>query len=170
MSFSRYRTADFGRSKAGLATVGYTLQGGTRTAAGVAQVGTATGIYGATITFPDGYTGYILWDSGETTPVYVAGAINPGSDEYEDAKVSSASGSTTGGGVVQLDLTQPLADVKTGTVGGALHGAWASAFGMVSIDIAGKLLRMFGFNSQTTPLVTFDLDSSSRPTQRTPRP
>lgn len=167
MSYQRFRTADFGRSKAGLATVGYTLQGGSRIEAGVAEVGTSTGIYGATITFPDSFTGWILWDSGEATPVYVAGAINPGSDEYEDAKVSSQSSSV--GGIVQLDLTQALTDVKTATVGGALHGAWSNAFGKVSIDIAGRLLRMFGFASQTTPLVTFDLDSSSSPTQRTPR-
>jgi polygalacturonase len=74
MSYDQYRVADFGASKAGLLTVGYTLDAG-RITAGIEEV--APGAYGATVTIEDDYAGPIVWDSGEGTPAYVAGAINP---------------------------------------------------------------------------------------------
>lgn len=76
MSISLVKNVNFGRSKRGLATVGYTLinsSGGVaavRTTAGVYEVGTLTGIYAALILFPTGFVGSILWDTGEASPAY----------------------------------------------------------------------------------------------------
>lgn len=71
-----YLTAAFGSSKSGLATVGYRLHNadgtasGSRITAGVAHLGSGT--YGAQVTVPDSFTGYIRWDTGEATPLYAA--------------------------------------------------------------------------------------------------
>lgn len=76
MSISLVKNVNFGRGKKGLATVGYTLinsSGGVaapRTTVGVYEVGTLTGIYAALITFPTGFVGSILWDTGGASPVY----------------------------------------------------------------------------------------------------
>lgn len=65
--------ADFGTTKAGLATVGYTLKdtaGGdvvARTTTGVADLG--NGAYGVAVDLPKEATS-IKWDTGEVTPVY----------------------------------------------------------------------------------------------------
>jgi len=69
------RIVNFGSSKGGLATIGYTIYGangvaiGSRITSGVVEVGTSTGIYAANITMP-GYDAIILWDTGEATPRY----------------------------------------------------------------------------------------------------
>jgi hypothetical protein len=78
MSHTLYKTVNFGPGRGGLSTVGYTLTGGSRITAGVAEVGTATGIYGATVTFADGFAGAILWDTGQGgSTVYAAEEVNP---------------------------------------------------------------------------------------------
>jgi hypothetical protein len=69
------------------------------------------------------------------------------------------------GAVVTLDLTQPLTNVTTSTVGGALHGGWAVAFGNMIRDATAKTLRLFGIND--TAIRTFDLDDGTNPTTRT---
>ena len=81
MSLTLVKIANFGKSKGGLADVGYVTYtaGGTASArtGSVSEIGTNTGIYGCNITFADGWKGTILWDSGEGTPVYAA-------EEYQD--------------------------------------------------------------------------------------
>lgn len=78
MSYSVFKAVDFGPAKGGLSSIGYTLTGGSRVTIGVAEVGTATGIYGATVTFADAFSGSILWDTGEgASTVFAAEAINP---------------------------------------------------------------------------------------------
>lgn len=89
MSYQRYKTVVFGRSKTGLATVGYTVQGGSRIQTGVSEVKPGTGIYAAIVTFPSNYQGPLVWDTGEATPAYAVEEINPGSDEYLDSAVST---------------------------------------------------------------------------------
>ena len=69
-------------------------------------------------------------------------------------------------GIVTLDLTQPLANVKTGTTGGAFHGAWAMAWGNTVRDSTNKILKVFGFASTTTPIATFSIDDGNAPTQK----
>lgn len=77
MSYVLYKAVDFGPAKTGLSTVGYTLAGGARVTAGVAEVGVATGVYAALVTFADTFKGSLLWDSGEVSPVFAAEEINP---------------------------------------------------------------------------------------------
>jgi hypothetical protein len=77
MAYTLYKTVNFGPGKAGLSSVGYTLTGGSRITAGVAEVGTATGIYAATVTFTDAFAGAILWDTGEGgSTAYAAEEVN----------------------------------------------------------------------------------------------
>lgn len=83
MSISLVKNVNFGQSKKGLATVGYTLintVGGValpRTTVGVYEVGTLTGIYAALIAFPSGFKGSILWDTGGVSPVYATEDYSP---------------------------------------------------------------------------------------------
>jgi hypothetical protein len=71
MPNTRVKTANFGITKAGLGTVGYTLfdvngvEVSSRSSVGVYEVGLQTGIYGANISFPDQFNGTILWDTGQ---------------------------------------------------------------------------------------------------------
>lgn len=68
-----------------------------------------------------------------------------------------------------IDLAQPLVDVKTTTVGGALNAAWATGWGKVLIDVVGKLLKVWGAgNVSPSPTATFTLDNAASPTSRTP--
>lgn len=83
MSISLVKNVNFGRSFRGLTTVGYTLinsVGGVaaaRSGAGVYEVGTLTGIYGARITFPTEFHGSVLWDTGGDNPKYASEEYSP---------------------------------------------------------------------------------------------
>lgn len=83
MAITLVKNVNFGRSLRGLATVGYTLinsVGGIaspRTATGVYEVGTLTGIYASQITFPTGFHGSILWDTGGDNPRYASEEYSP---------------------------------------------------------------------------------------------
>ncbi len=70
---------------------------------------------------------------------------------------------------VPVDLTQSLTDVKTATVAGALHAAWTWAFGKIVEDEDALTLKLYGYNSQSVPLITHDLDSAANPSTRTPQ-
>ena len=48
-----------------------------RTESGVYEVGTLTGIYAAQITFPSGFHGSILWDTGGGNPKYASENYSP---------------------------------------------------------------------------------------------
>lgn len=67
-------SVNFLRSRAGLATVGYTLLDQNlsvfqaRTTIGVTEIvlgSVHTGLYTAQLTFANGFTGYIVWDTGQ---------------------------------------------------------------------------------------------------------
>lgn len=83
MAIALVKNVNFGRSLRGLATVGYTLinsVGGVaapRTSVGVYEVGTLTGIYAARVTFPTGFHGSILWDTGGADPRYASEECSP---------------------------------------------------------------------------------------------
>jgi hypothetical protein len=71
--------ADFGTAYASLATVGYTLFNGdgstfqARTTTGVTELVAGTGKYRAELAanvFTAAFDGYVVWDTGGTTPVY----------------------------------------------------------------------------------------------------
>lgn len=72
----RLLAANFGPARAGLTTVGYTLLNPddtvyqARTTTGVLELGTTTGCYGVSVSLPVAWTGFVLWDSGQTVPAY----------------------------------------------------------------------------------------------------
>ncbi|MFO0960857.1 MAG: hypothetical protein U0800_26035 [Isosphaeraceae bacterium] len=68
----------------------------------------------------------------------------------------------------RIDLAQPIADVRTATVGGALNGSWAVAWGKVILDAIAKILRVWGAGNDTSnPSANFSVDDAD-PTSRTP--
>lgn len=83
MSYTRLKSVDFGPAKSGLTTVRYTLDDGdTWTASGVVESAAQPGLYSATVTFPNGFTGLLTWDTGEVSgSVQASEEINPGVDE-----------------------------------------------------------------------------------------
>jgi len=103
------KTVNFGRGIAGLSTVGYALydasgtENGTRTTAGVFELGSNTGIYGARITFEKNFVGTILWDTGEEKAVFA-------SDEYNGVEEDVSFIKSVTGGRWKLD---PLTNVMT---------------------------------------------------------
>lgn len=83
MSIQLSKNANFGKRKAFLTgQIGYTIidQFGdvvsTRTTTGIYELVPGSGIYAATVTFPDDFRGTLLWDSGETSPVYASEQFN----------------------------------------------------------------------------------------------
>lgn len=94
MSVILIKLVNFGASKSGLSTVGYTLLNTdettkqARTTTGVYEVGINTGIYACNVIFDDDWNGSILWDSGEVTPVYAAEQYN----HQENVSTSDISG------------------------------------------------------------------------------
>ncbi len=71
MPITAVKSANFGKLRGGLSTVGYTLYSSAgavaavRSTVGVHELGSSTGIYAALVTFPDNFTGSILWDTGQ---------------------------------------------------------------------------------------------------------
>lgn len=104
------QTVAFGGSRAGLTTVGYRLiaQDGTqgqRTAVGVTDLG--DGVYGAAVTFPDDFRGWLKWDTGGDAPLFATVAVNPEDGPLEDTVATEVS--DLGGKVDALHdlLTEP---------------------------------------------------------------
>ena len=70
------RSVNFGATKGSLATVGYTLKNYdgseqvARISAGVTEIVTDKGVYAANIDFPDAWSGFVVWDTGEGSPLY----------------------------------------------------------------------------------------------------
>lgn len=70
------RAVNFGTNKASLSTVGYRLinpdgsERVSRTTSGVTEVVSGKGIYGAEISFDEGWSGFVVWDTGEVTPQF----------------------------------------------------------------------------------------------------
>ena len=92
MSIKLLKQVNFGPSKAGTATVGFTLIDGdgavssSRSVVGVHEVGTLTGIFASQITFTSQFSGSILWDTGGGSPVYAAEQYNPIAENIEFVK------------------------------------------------------------------------------------
>lgn len=84
-TITRYYLADFGPRYTGLATVGYTLPGGSRTTSGVSELQSGTGVYGASITHDATLAGALQWDTGGVSPVYAFEAIEPSSTAASDS-------------------------------------------------------------------------------------
>jgi hypothetical protein len=89
MSYTRVKTVNFGTSRSGLSTVQYSLNGGsTWSGTGVTESPSSTGIYRATITFTDGFTGTLTWRDGGSPVRYAAEEVNAA--EAEGASVLDA--------------------------------------------------------------------------------
>jgi hypothetical protein len=82
MPVNLIKTVNFGTSKAGVSTVGYKLynatgvQSGSRITSDVGEVTSNSGIYSASVHLAEGFTGYVLWDTGESTPVFASEDID----------------------------------------------------------------------------------------------
>lgn len=71
MSYSRVKTFNAGKSRTGLNTVAYSLDGGsTWTTSGVSESPADSGIYQASITFADDFNGTLSWTTGDASPRY----------------------------------------------------------------------------------------------------
>ena len=86
------KNVNFGAGKTGLSSVGYRLfdsvgtLSGSRITSGVGEIFTGTGIYSASIYFSSNFSGSILWDTGESTPVYATEEYNPQPEQIEFIK------------------------------------------------------------------------------------
>lgn len=111
MSYQRVKTVNFGRSRTGLATVAWSLNGGsTWFTTGVSEAPSGSGIYKATITFADGFAGTLSWKTGEgVNERYAAEEINPG-----DSDVATAVGNLPVGGGTLLEAIQAQSAVMAG--------------------------------------------------------
>lgn len=83
MSLTQLRNVNFGKSLADrVGSVGYTLIDSTgaitsaRTTTGVFQTVSGSGLYATNITFPDGFRGQVVWDSGGGSPSYATEQFN----------------------------------------------------------------------------------------------
>ena len=83
MAQTLIKTVNFGSSKGSLATVGYRIYNsagtlsGSRITAGVGEILAGTGIYSASVYFADHFNGSVLWDSGDSTPIYASDEYSP---------------------------------------------------------------------------------------------
>ncbi len=153
MAYSRFKTAAFGVANGGLATAGYQLfnsdgsVNGSRITAGVLERGVASGVYGASVSFPDGFLGEIRWDTGGGSPLFAVEEINP--SPFEKGLI---------------DLTQSVATSNSAqTTGDCLNAARAQGFGKWTIS--GTTLTLYAADG-TTAVRTFTLDNSTSPTIR----
>jgi len=78
MAINIVKTVNFGTSKSGLSAPGYRIYdtsgdaSGSRVTSNVGEIYTNSGIYSASIHIADNFTGYVLWDTGESTPVFAS--------------------------------------------------------------------------------------------------
>ena len=82
MAINLIKTVNFGKANTSLPDAGYRIYSssgivsGSRTTAGVGEVISGAGIYSASIHIADSFTGYLLWDTGESTPIYASEDID----------------------------------------------------------------------------------------------
>lgn len=152
MSYTRFKIASFGQLNSGLATVGYALfnadgtTNGSRITSGILERGTGSGVYAATVTYPDSFIGEIRWDTGTVTPLYASEDINP--SPFEKG---------------QIDMAQsvPLSNTVN-TTGDSLHSSRVDAFGNWVLDRTAKTLTLYEADG-LAPAHTFSLDNADTP-------
>lgn len=153
MAYIRFKTAAFGLANGSLATVGYELYNpdgsanGSRITTGVAERGTGSGVYGASVSFPDGFVGEIRWDTGGVTVLFAAEEVNP--SPFEKGLI---------------DFTQAVPTSNTAqSIGDCLNAARAQGFG--KWVLSGTTLTLYAADG-VTGLRAFTLDNSTSPTIR----
>ena len=145
MSYQRVKSVDFTRTRAGLSTVAWSLDGGTTwSTTGVAETPAGSGIYQSMITFPDAFAGAIVWKTGEggATERFAVEDV----DAAESDSVNGVLGAPVGGGTL-LEAFQVLAAILAGRLTQSSDGTTDS---------------FADFKDPDTPRVT----STSTPTQR----
>lgn len=92
-TYTRFKMVDFGPENTGLGTVTATLMnpdGSVNTAAvTLTEIDAPLGVYGAILTFPAGFIGWIRYSTGGVSPAILRELINPGSDEYLNQAIST---------------------------------------------------------------------------------
>jgi hypothetical protein len=154
MSYQRYLSASFGSDYAGCTTVGYALynaagtEKAARTTSGVAERGTATGVFGANVTLEDGWNGEIRWDTGDASPVHASEDVVP-------LLLDLANGIETD--VTLRQAIQRMAAVIAGKVSGAGSGVerFVGLDGAierveVTVDAAGNRTNV-NYDSESSP-------------------
>jgi len=87
MAINLIKSVNFGSGKGSLSGVGYRLYwtdgelSGSRITAGIGEIIVDSGIYSSSVHFSTDFSGSILWDTGEGTPVYATEDYNS-IDEY----------------------------------------------------------------------------------------
>ena len=82
MAVNIIKTVNFGTGKSSLSSPGYRIVStagdisGSRVTSGIGEVISSSGIYSASIHIADNFTGHLLWDTGETTPVFASEDID----------------------------------------------------------------------------------------------
>ncbi len=95
------RAVNFGASKGSLSTVGFTLKNydgsikAARVTSGISEIVIGKGVYGAIISFEDDWSGFIIWDTGEVSPLYSV-------DQFDWRQYFASAGASGGGGSVIL--------------------------------------------------------------------
>jgi hypothetical protein len=140
MNITRRYVADFGRSRAGLATVGYTLSGGSRVTAGVSEVASGSGKYMADVAHPAEFRGVIYWDSGEVDVADAVEAINPatlGPDGLDAVPGFGASNARQTTQAIAAVLYGPRSGVPAAGSGGTI--TLGGGYGTIAVDTAGNI-------------------------------
>lgn len=101
MTTTNFRVVNFGKSKSGLTSISYSIfdiNGNliTKTSNGIFEISQSSGIYGANIPFSSSFSGSILWQSGESEPVFAVEeynhlAVNPKTEEIFDILIMVSS-------------------------------------------------------------------------------
>lgn len=143
------------------------------TTAGIVEDGTSA-IYSASVPGWDpAWSGRIVWSAGGdplASEDFLPYDPSPGGSTVVTLAPGAIKAATLATGAdtpfIKLDLSQDLAQSRAATVGGALQGAWTTAWGKVIRDRVNRLLKLYGSGSQLNPLATFSLDNADAPTSK----
>lgn len=180
MSLLQFRTSNLGKSRTGLAgTVGYTILDEvgsvvtSRTTAGIFELTSGSGMYGAHITFPDDFNGSIVWDSGETpssslvfaNEEYNYQANNPNVDLILSSSYDiSGSIETVSAKVTEISSSLAVVSGAVGEIHCNVEFIKDIEGGRWKVDTSSNQMIFFK-NDNSTEVARFNLfDSGSNPT------
>jgi hypothetical protein len=176
MPLSQLKTADFGKSRAGLSgSIGYSLYSTNgsvyqaRTTAGIYEITDSSGIYASFITFPDDFRGSIVWDSGEN-PGRLVFAVEQYNYEENNPNVDTilTQSIDISGTVNNIETTVNSMNVTLGTISTDVQFIKDIEGGRWKIDTAANQM-IFYKDDNSTVVARFNLfDSSSNPTSVAP--
>lgn len=162
MSYTLFKTVDFGSNYSGLTTVGYKIfdyLGNVSTARTTGAIAIGNGAYGSLVTISSGFVGSIYWDTATGSSVYAIESINPQEGEYLNTYVNTAASGNT----VNINLAQTLGHTQTAnTVGRALQIARAQGRGNWVINTTTNTLVLYDTDG-TTVVASFDLTPHGGP-------